>query len=243
MNAVAGVEFSGNFQTSWRNLGAWRQGGRRAVQRQQQRQQQRQGSMWRSAGLAGILFGAVGFYEPAKDLHAKFFDPDYQEVESVALAKQQQRLQQKNLVCAMNMTRQAVPGEHQTTLRYGVCDNNDVLVEVYPDAKPAFQQWVSPENIIVAGPGRNAGLFPAAFAAISAGRPAAAAATITLAQMTLKTLCQAWQDGSKQTELVRVTDEGGTCYRERINVLSGRVEIREQVPCDVRCDVVKGKVD
>ncbi len=209
-----------------------------------QQQQQRQGGMWRSAGLAGIVFGLVGFYEPAKDLHAKFFDPDYQEVESVTLAKQQQRLQQKNLVCAINMTRQAVPGEHRTTLRYGVCDNNDVLVEVYPDAKPAYQQWVSPENVITAGQGKNAGLlFPAAFAATLSGRPASPAAMSIPAQMTLKTLCQAWQDGSKQVKLVRVTDEGGTCYRERINVLSGRVEIREQVPCDVKCDVVKGKVD
>jgi hypothetical protein len=214
---------------------------------QQQQQQQSQG-LWRSAGLAGILFGIVGFYEPAKDLYAKFFDPDFQEVESVTLAKQQQRLQQKNLVCAVNMTRHAVPGEHSTTLRYGVCDNNDVLVEVYPDAKPAYMQWVSPENVITGGQTKTSGIFPAAFAAAMSGMSAtatakAAAPMSSPAQMTLKTLCQAWQDGSKQVKLVRVTNEGGTCYRERINVLSGRVEIREQVPCEAKCDTVKGNVD
>ncbi len=208
---------------------------------QQQEQQSR--GFWRSAGLAGIVFGLVGFYEPAKDLYAKFFDPDYSEVESVALAKQQQRLQQKNLVCAINMARHAVPGEHQTSLRYGVCDNNDVLVEVYPDAKPAYQQWVSPENVITAGQARTSGLFSAAFAAALPVRPAAAPNMSVPVQMTLKTLCQAWQDGSRQVKMVRVTDEGGTCYRERINVLSGRVEIREQVPCDAKCDAPKARVD
>jgi hypothetical protein len=205
-------------------------------------QQQQRGGFWRSAGLAGIFFGLVGFYEPAKDLYAKFFDPDYTEVESVTLAKQQQRLQQKNLVCAINMTRRAVEGEHQTALRYGVCDNNDVLVEVYPVAKPAYQQWVSPENVLTAQ-ARTSGLFSAAFAAMLPGRPEAAASMSTPAQATLKTLCQAWQDNARQVRLVRVTDEGGTCYRERINVLSGRVEIREQVPCDARCDASTAKVD
>ncbi|MEJ2117734.1 MAG: hypothetical protein P8Y36_07470 [Alphaproteobacteria bacterium] len=53
--------------------------------------------------------------------------------------------------------------------------------------------------------------------------------------MQLKTVCQAWQDKSKQTKLVRVTDEGGRCFREVINVVSGRVEIREKVECTTQC--------
>ena len=207
---------------------------------QQQQQQQQSQGFWRSAGLAGIVFGLIGFYDPAKDLYAKFFDPDYQEVVSVALAQQQQRLQQKNLVCALGMTRRAVPGEHQTMLRYGICDNNDVLVEVYPDAKPAFQQWVSPENVAIAGQTKTSGLFSAAFAAgLLPGVPAPAANMSQPAQMTLKTVCQSWQDATRQAKLVRVTDEGGTCYRELINVLSGRVEIREKVQCDVKCGSTK----
>lgn len=208
----------------------------------EQQQQQSQG-LWRSAGLAGIVFGLMGFYEPVKDLYARFFDPDYKEVESVTLAKQQQRLQQKNLICAVSMTRHAVPGEHQTILRYGVCNNNDVLVEVYPDAKPAYQQWVSPENVIIAGQSKTSGLFSTAFAATLPGKPGLAGSIGSPAQMTLKTMCESWQDASRQVKLVRVTDEGGTCYRELINVLSGHVEIREKVPCDIKCDTVKGRVD
>jgi hypothetical protein len=211
------------------------------VQQQQQQQQQGQG-FWRSAGLAGIVFGVLGFYEPAKDLYARFLDPDYTEVESVTLAKQQQRLQQKNLICAVSMNRHAAEGEHQTSIRYGVCDNNDVLVEVYPVAKPAYQQWVSPENVLVAQT-KTSGLFSAAFAGALPGGHAAAQPMTTPAQMTLKTLCQSWQDPSRQVRLVRVTNEGGTCYRERINVLSGRVEIREAVPCETGCDAMKAKVD
>ena len=198
----------------------------------QQHQQSR--GLWRSAGLAGIIFGLVGFYEPAKDLYAKFLDPDYGEVESVALAQQQQRLQQKNLLCALGMTRRAVEGDHETSIRYGVCNNNDVLVEVYPNNKPAFQQWLSPENIAGGGQTRTSGLFAAAYAATFVGRPAEEP-MIRPAQMTLKTVCQAWQDPARQSKMVRVTDEGGKCFRERINVLSGRVEVREQVPCDTKC--------
>jgi hypothetical protein len=214
-----------------------------AYESQQQSQSQSVRRFWRPAALTGLAFGLVGFYEPAKDIYTKILDPDYQEVESVALAKQQQRLQQKNLVCAINMTRQAISGEHETTIRYGVCDNHDVLVEVYPLNKPAFQQWMSPENILSGtAPARTGGLFSSAMAATLIRSPTADA-VIQPAQMQLKTLCQKWQDSARQVKMIRVTNEGGTCYRERINVLSGRVEIREQVPCDTQCDAGAQKVE
>jgi hypothetical protein len=210
---------------------------------QQQSQSQSVRKFWRPAALAGLALGLVGFYEPAKDIYSKIFDPDYKEVESVALAKQQQRLQQKNLVCAVSMTRQAISGQHETTIRYGVCDNHDVLVEVYPQNKPAFQQWMSPENILgETAKARTGSLFSSAVAATLI-RPPAANGAVQPAQMQLKTLCQVWQDSSRQVKMVRVTDEGGTCFRERINVLSGRVEIREQVPCDTQCDGGGKKVE
>jgi hypothetical protein len=209
----------------------------------QQSQSQSVRRFWRPAALTGIAFGLIGFYEPAKDIYNQVFDPDYSEVESVALAKQQQRLQQKNLVCAINMSRQAITGEHETTIRYGVCDNHDVLVEVYPQAKPAFQQWMSPENILgEKQAAKAAGLFSSAIAATFMRSPAAESMTHP-AQMQLKTLCQKWQDGTRQVKMIRVTNEGGTCWRERINVLSGRIEIREQVPCETQCDVGAAKVE
>ena len=195
---------------------------------------------WRPAALAGIIFGAIGFYDPAKDIYDKIFDPDYKEVESVALAKQQQRLQQKNLLCALGMTRRAFETDQQTTIRYGVCENKDVLVEVYPLDKPAFQQWISPENVL-SETQKAAGLFSSAFAAAFEGRPAAQSPK--LAQTELKTLCQKWQDSARQVRMVRVTNEGGKCFRERINVLSGRVEVREEVPCNTPCDLKSAHVD
>jgi hypothetical protein len=204
--------------------------------------QQHVQSYWRSAGLVGIIFGLIGFYDPAKDLYARFFNPDYSEVESVALAQQQQRLQQKNLLCAVNMTRRAVGGEHDTSIRYGVCDNNDVLVEVYPVDKPAFQQWLSPENIAGMQASKKASLFGSAYAAILLRRPADEPISHP-AQMILKTVCQKWEDSSRQVRMIRVTNEGGKCFRERINVLSGRVEVREEVPCDTQCDVKKAGVE
>ena len=201
------------------------------------------GRFWRPAALAGIIFGAIGFYDPAKDIYTKVYDPDYKEVESVALAKQQQRLQQKNLLCALSMTRRAIETDQQTTIRSGVCENRDVLVEVYPQDKPAFQQWISPENILIdTQQTKTTGLFSLAFAAAFEPSRVAAPGSPTT-QMELKTLCQKWQENSRQVRMIRVTNEGGKCFRERINVLSGRVEIREEVPCNTTCDVKSASVE
>jgi hypothetical protein len=214
------------------------------MQSQSQSQTQAGGGFWRPAALAGVVFGIIGFYDPAKDIYAKFFDPDFTEVESVALAKQQQRLQQKNLVCAVSMTRRAAVADPKTTIRYGVCENRDMLVEVYPQGLPAFQQWISPENILSETQNaKSTGLFfSAVFAAALQQSPMANAGDHT-AQIELKTLCQKWQDNARQVRMIRVTNEGGKCFRERINVLSGRVEIREEVPCDTPCDVKSASVE
>jgi hypothetical protein len=202
------------------------------------------GGFWRPAALAGVVFGIIGFYDPAKDIYARFFDPDYNEVESVALAKQQQRLQQKNLLCAINMTRRAAQADPKTTIRYGVCENRDMLVEVYPQGQPAFQQWISPEYVLSdTRTAKSTGLFFSAVFAAASPQSAIASAETRSAQMELKTLCQRWQDDTRQVRMIRVTNEGGKCFRERINVLSGRVEIREEVPCDTPCDVKNASVD
>lgn len=194
-------------------------------------------NLWKPAALGASALFLANFYQPASDLYKTLFDPDYKEVESVALATQQQRLQQKNLVCAINMKRSMVKGENDTTIRYGTCENQDVLVEVYPRNKPAYQHWLTDENLNN-GEKRSTSLFSLAALAGTvkpSDVPAPSNSSVRPAQIELKTLCQGWQDPAKQVKMVRVTDEGGQCYRELINVLSGRVEIREQVPCDTQC--------
>jgi hypothetical protein len=149
-------------------------------------------------------------------------------------ARQQQKLQQRNLNCSLNMSRSLVRSG-DVTLQYGVCPNNDVLVAVYPDNKPAYQQWLTPENFVETA--SIADLIGKAYAATPpVSRPKQATSSGALpVQIQLKTICQDWQDKAKQTKIVRITDEGGRCFREVINVVSGRVEIREKVECDTKC--------
>jgi hypothetical protein len=195
---------------------------------------------WRPAALgAGILFLA-NIYQPVMDLYEKVFNPNWSEVESVAIAKQQQRLQQKNLVCFINMTRRAVRTS-VGSLRYGTCPNADVLVEVYPDNKPAFMQWLTPENLRNgANETKTSDWFSSAFAAMAvpqigtnAGSAVQPAQAMPLTET--KTLCATWHKLNPNEKMVRITSEGGQCFRELINVLSGRVEVREKVPCETKC--------
>lgn len=208
-----------------------------SIKEQLQARQEANSKFWKPAALGASALFLANFYQPASDLYKTLFDPAYKEVESVALAQQQQRLQQKNLVCAINMKRSMVKAANETTLRYGSCENQDVLVEVYPYKKPAYQHWLTAENLNH-GEKRSTSLFSLA-ALAGAFKPGDAPAPtnghISPAQIELKTLCQGWQDPANQIKLIRVTDEAGQCYRELINVLSGRVEIREKVPCDTQC--------
>lgn len=210
-----------------------------SINEQLKERQETNNKFWKPAALGASFLFLANFYQPASDLYKTLFDPAYQEVESVALAQQQQRLQQKNLVCAINMKRSMVKAGNDTTIRYGSCENQDILVEVYPHSKPAYQHWLTAENL-QHGDKRSTSLFSlaalaGAFKPGDAPAPASSNGTQQFAQIELKTLCQGWQDPANQVKLIRVTDEAGQCYRELINVLSGRVEIREQVPCDTQC--------
>jgi hypothetical protein len=191
---------------------------------------------WRPAALSAAVLFLANVYQPAMDLYKTLFNPNWGEVESVALAKQQQHLQQKNLECFVSMTRRAVPTA-TGTLRYGSCPNADVLVEVYPENKPAFMQWLTPENLTGStDKTKTSSWIGSAFAAAAIPPLGSGASGLTPAQMTeTKTLCAVWDKLHPKEKMVRITSEGGKCYRERINVLSGRVELREPVPCETKC--------
>ena len=193
--------------------------------------------LWKPAAIGSAFLALANMAQPAYDIITKMTDPDgYGRVpyESMNFARQQQKLQQRNLNCSLNMSRSLVRSG-DVTLQYGVCPNNDVLVSVYPDNKPAYQQWLTPENFVEKA--SIAGLIGKAYAAmppVSQPKQNTSSATLPV-QIQLKTICQDWQDKNKQTKIVRVTNEGGQCFRELINVVSGRVEIREKVTCNTKC--------
>jgi len=200
-------------------------------------QQFQQSRAWKPAAFGGILVSAVSLYEPTKDLYLKVFDPDYKGIVSVSMAEHQLRLADKNADCFLNMKRAKVQLSHSVTVSYGACPNQNVHIAVYPKNKPAYQRWLEPNrqrDLTQLG-----GLFSAAYAGGVSGRipaPNTTEGSLIPAQIELKTMCQEFANEEKK-KVLRITDEGGQCYFERVNVLSGVVEVREHAACDAQCKV------
>jgi hypothetical protein len=201
-----------------------------------QSQSQKVSRFWRPAAIGGVLLALTGFYEPIKDLYLKFYNPDYRGLRSVRFAARQLELADRNAACFLEMQRSKVQINPDLAISYGACPNRNVHIGVYPKNQAAYQRWLEPNLDAEA---RLAGLFPQAFAGFSGVLPARSGETpLALpAQMALKTVCQNWHN-AQRTKIDRITDEGGQCYFERVNVLSGVVEVRETVPCNSQCEAI-----
>ncbi len=190
--------------------------------------------LWKPAAFGGVLISAVSVYEPVKDLYLKVYDPDYKGVVSITMAEHQLKLADENAECFLNMRRSKVQINENIAISYGACPNNNIHIVVYPRNEPAYQRWIEPnrERDLT----RLSGLFPSAFAGFSGAvpRPATGQDAIVPAQVELKTVCQEFL-GDDKRKAIRITDEGGQCFFERVNILTGVVEVREKAACDVRC--------
>lgn len=204
-----------------------------------QSQEQGVSRFWRPAALGGLVLALTGFYEPVKDIYLKFNNPDYQGVRSVRFAARQLELADRNAACFLEMQRSKVQVGPDLAISYGACPNQNVHVGVYPKNQPAYQRWLEPNRD---GETRVSGLFSQAFAGFAGAlpTPAGEAPLASPAQTVLKTVCQSWHN-TQRTKVDRITNEGGQCYFERVNMLSGVVEVRETVPCDSQCEPMAKK--
>jgi hypothetical protein len=193
--------------------------------------------MWKGTAVGGILLTTIGFYEPLKDLYMKVYNPAYAGIVSVPFAEHQFKLADKNADCFLNMKRSKIKVTPELSISYGACPNNNVHIAVYPKGKPAYQRWLEPNReqdlarVMMGG-----GFFSTAFAGVPEALPKAAGSErlYTPVQIELKTMCQEWAAEDK-TKIARITDEGGQCFFERTNVLSGVVEVREPAQCNTPC--------
>lgn len=196
-------------------------------------------SKWQMPAAAiGIVFGLAGFYEPMKDLWKRYNDPDaYKDVISIEYADTQKALWKKNGPCVGSMEMQQVPLGNGVDLRAGSCPNKDILVQMYPENRPAISHWMSLTQL---GPDQaSANIFPSAFAGVLSPEAFAriAGQSPHLAQMKISTVCQAWEDQKRQARLIRITNENGQCFKEITNVYSGKIEYREPSACDAKCEM------
>lgn len=200
-----------------------------------QQQSQTQSRLWKPAAFGGLLLSAVGLYEPIKDIYLKFYDPDYQGVVSVALAEQQLELADRNAECFLEMKRSKVQLSDGLAISYGSCPNNDLHIGVYPANRPAYQRWIQPNRDDTGTP-RSAGLIGAAHAlGFDKAEAFPDVSPVVKAQVEMKTVCQQFA-GNDKRKVWRITDEGGgQCFFERVNLLTGVVEVREKAACDAKC--------
>lgn len=178
---------------------------------------------WLGFMSTGFLLSAFAAVPTVMDLaKAAGYGINYSKVRQ---AEEQKELWQKNFDCAMKGKAQAVSTPEGTTVQVRVCPNGDVLIEVVPAKDRRVLQWIALEKLQTAG--MNLGM-----AGLRAGDEARPERPVQTIQGGLRIICQGWAD---RTKIKRVTDEGGRCFLEAINVLTGRVEQRREVPCNTPC--------
>lgn len=168
--------------------------------------------------------------------------------EQVPFALQQKALWQRNEMCA------SMPGEQMPfpggaerasddralgsarqvatftgmAVRLQGCWNGDVLVRTVAGDGTGRAVWVAAEGFTL----DEAGLS-------FAGRALAQSQFSALSGESVETfsvMCQRWDSGTIDSgRVVRVVSVGDICARETINILTGKVELTEAVPCDAGC--------
>ena len=125
-----------------------------------------------------------------------------------------------------------------TRINVGACPKSgDIAIKIATAGGQASYEWIAFDKL--RQPARTAGLMEliasSAMAEEVVKTPAArvsAGAPLRLAQAGMEVVCQARQG---QSTIVRVVKEGGRCFREQISAFQGKVEKREEVPCNTAC--------
>jgi hypothetical protein len=118
-----------------------------------------------------------------------------------------------------------------TKISVGACpDTGDVSIKVAQATGQPRIEWI-PFNQIT----KPLALLDWAIGVAHAeGRPVTQQADgrIVVAQAEAKVVCQGWEG---RTKIVRIVNEGAKCVRETILPIQGKVEKREDVPCNTAC--------
>lgn len=189
-------------------------------------------SFWRKLTVYGaVALALTGLYDPLKDIYVRYANPDLPGTEPVAVALEQQRLTEKNLDCLREAQQFKVQLSSAMEVRLLACQSGDVQIVLYPQDAPARQRWITTRGTGgYASIGSLDWLVGRAMAQAQGTAP-----NTTFTQSVVQNVCQAWQDVGRKAKLVRVTNEGGKCYKEIVNVFSGRVEYREETACTTGC--------
>ena len=125
----------------------------------------------------------------------------------------------------------------------GTCPKtSDIAIKITGPGEAATYEWIAFNQLQqpqAASPHALLELIASPAAAAEAREPKsapaapAASGAIRLAQAPMQVVCQAMN--ASRTEVVRIVNEAGKCFRESISPLRGKVDRREPVACNAPC--------
>jgi hypothetical protein len=190
------------------------------------------------AALAGAVPTAMNLY------HSWKHNIPFTEV-SQRLA--QAELWSRNYDCKIDY--RALTTTNGTRIDVGACPKNgDIALKISTTGGQSTYEWIAFDKLNKPAK-RTASLFDLVIATAHAddGKPAApttgaaspaAPLRIQTAQaQTMQVVCTA---KVAATQIVRIVNEGGKCFRETFSPIAGKVEKREDVPCNTQCPASKG---
>ena len=133
-----------------------------------------------------------------------------------------------------------------TKVNVGACPKSgDIAIKLATAGGQSKYEWIALDKL--REPTKSAGLMEfIASSAIAEEAPKSstsvgsqsvgASGTIRLALAGMEVVCQAKQG---QSAIIRIVKEAGKCYREHFSPFQGRVDKREEVPCNTTCPASK----
>ena len=145
----------------------------------------------------------------------------------------QWELWNKNAECAGKLDYREVKTD-RAKINVAVCtDTGDIAIRIAAPDGRSINEWIAFDRLDRSG--KPYSIWDLLVTTVRAGEapPRASAGNIRLAQGSgLRVVCQSMPDKSN---IVRIVNEGGRCYRETFSPFVGKVERREEVPCNTPC--------
>ena len=139
---------------------------------------------------------------------------------------QQYELWVKNGSCAIDYNE--INAGKDAKVKIGACPTTgDISIQVSLAAGASFFEWIDFAQLQQINTAHSA-LITRALAA----EASATLAGTRVAEAGSRVVCQGWES---KTQLVRIVNEGGRCFKESIAAYSGRADKRVEVPCATTC--------
>lgn len=139
---------------------------------------------------------------------------------------QQYELWVKNGSCAIEYSE--INAGKDAKVKIGACPTTgDISIQVSLAAGSSFFEWIDFNQLQQINTAHSVLLTPALAAEASA-----TLAGTRMAEAASRVVCQGWES---KTQLVRIVNEGGRCFKESIAAYSGRADKRVEVPCTTTC--------